>query len=88
MADGEPVLTASDLAEIQGHCDTAEDLIDGIRAWLRLPIPENLTQTDANDLEIRLVANDFEEDEPVALAGDTDGLPSRCLDLAHAGGVA
>lgn len=46
MADGEPVLTASDLSEFE-HYGTAEALLDEIRAWLRLPIPENLSDATA-----------------------------------------
>lgn len=46
MPDGEPVLTLSDLNEFEGRYGTAEGLLEGVQAWLRLPLPQNLSQVD------------------------------------------
>lgn len=86
MADGEPVLTASDLEEFEGRYGTAEALIDGIRAWLRLPIPDGLTELTVEELAIAIVPDDEEdEDEPVEILGDVDGPPGACLRVGHEG---
>jgi hypothetical protein len=45
MGDGEPVLTSSDLDAFE-HFGTAEALLCEVRAWLRLPLPQNLSQVD------------------------------------------
>jgi hypothetical protein len=60
MADGEPVLTASDLEEFE-HYGTAEALLGEIRAWLRLPIPENLSDVNAFTIVIEPEDTDHEE---------------------------
>lgn len=86
MADGEPVLTASDLEEFEGRYGTAEALIDGIREWLRLPIPDGLTELTIEELAIAIVPDDEEdEDEPVEILGDVDGPPGACLRAGHEG---
>jgi hypothetical protein len=43
--DGEPVLTASDLEQFERY-GTAEALLGEIRGWLRLALPENLSEAD------------------------------------------
>ena len=60
MADGEPVLTASDLEEFEGRYGTGEALLDGIREWLRLPIPDSLTELTVEELAIVTVPDDDE----------------------------
>jgi hypothetical protein len=86
MADGEPVLTASDLEEFEGRYGTAEALLDGIREWLRLPIPDSLTELTVEELAIVTVPDDEDdEDEPVEILGDVDGPPGACLRVGHEG---
>ena len=84
MADGEPILTASDLEEFEGRFDTAEALLESIRGWLRLPTPEDLTDLDVGELSIPIVPDEEDEDddhlEPV---GAVEEPPGACL--AHAG---
>jgi hypothetical protein len=46
MPDGEPVLTLSDLNEFEGRYGTAEGLLEGIQTWLRLPLPQNLSEVN------------------------------------------
>jgi hypothetical protein len=60
MADGEPVLTASDLEEFE-HYGTAEALLGEIRAWLHLPLPRNLTELDS--FTIAVEPDDSDDDE-------------------------
>jgi hypothetical protein len=86
MANGEPVLTGSDLEEFEGRHGTAEALIDGIRGWLRLPIPDSLTELTVEELAIVIVPDDEDdEDEPVEILGDVDGPPGACLRVGHEG---
>jgi hypothetical protein len=60
MADGEPVLTASDLDEFE-HFGTAEALLREVRGWLRLPMPETVEEPASGALTI--VVEDDEADE-------------------------
>jgi len=62
MADGEPVLTASDLDEFE-HYGTAEALLGEIRGWLRLPLPRNLEELDR--FTIAVETEDTNDDELV-----------------------
>lgn len=74
MADGEPILTASDLEELEGSSGTAEALLETIKGWLRLPTPENLTDLDPDELSIPIVPDDEENtDETIALVGAANG---------------
>ena len=61
MPDGEPVLTLSDLDEFEGRYGTAEGLLEGIQAWLRLPLPQNLS--DVNGFTIVIEPEDADDDE-------------------------
>jgi hypothetical protein len=51
MADGEPVLTASDLDAFE-HFGTAEALLREVRTWLRLPTPEMVGKMEPGTLSI------------------------------------
>lgn len=90
MPDGEPVLAGSDLEEFEGRYGTAEALLEGIRAWLRLPIPENLTELNPGELGIII---DPDEADPEGLIdivslsiGQAGGAPGECPQLTRAGG--
>lgn len=84
MGDGEPVLTASDLEEFQGCYRNADELIDGIRAWLRLPTPEGLSDLADGELTIVTVPDETDEDDdPVEIIGEVDGPPGACLQLVE-----
>jgi len=83
MADGEPVLTASDLDAFE-HFGTAEALLCEVRSWLRLPIPDSLTELTVEELAIVIVPDD-EEDESVEIVGDVDGPPGACLRVGPEG---
>ena len=86
MADGGPVLTASDLEQFEGRYGTAEALIDGIRDWLRLPIPDSLTELTVEELAIVILPDDEEdEDESVEIVGDVDGPPGAYMRVGHEG---
>jgi hypothetical protein len=61
MPDGEPVLTLSDLNEFEGHYGTAEGLLEGIQTWLRLPLPQNLSEV--NGFTIVIEPEDTDDDE-------------------------
>jgi hypothetical protein len=61
MPDGEPVLTLSDLNEFEGRYGTAEGLLEGVQAWLRLPLPQNLSE--ANGFTIVVEPEDTDDDE-------------------------
>jgi hypothetical protein len=61
MPDGEPVLTLSDLNEFEGRYGTAEGLIEGIQTWLRLPLPQNLSEV--NGFTIVIEPEDTDDDE-------------------------
>jgi hypothetical protein len=61
MPDGEPVLTLSDLNEFEGRYGTAEGLIEGIQTWLRLPLPQNLSEVDGFTIVIE--PEDTDDDE-------------------------
>ena len=61
MPDGEPVLTLSDLNEFEGRYGTAEGLLEGIQTWLRLPLPQNLSQVDGFTIVIEPEDTDEEE---------------------------
>ena len=85
-ADGEPVLTASDLEEFEGRYGTAEALMDGIRGSLRLPIPDSLTELTVEELAIVILPDDEEdEDESVEIVGDVDGPPGAYMRVGHEG---
>jgi hypothetical protein len=60
MADGEPVLTSSDLDAFE-HFGTAEALLCEVRGWLRLPTPETVGEPAHNTLTI--VIEDDESDQ-------------------------
>jgi hypothetical protein len=60
LADGEPVLTWSDLAAFE-HFGTAEALLREVRGWLRLPTPEKVGELEPNTLTI--VIEDDESDQ-------------------------
>jgi len=75
MADGEPILTASDLKEFQGRHDTAETLLAAIRRWLRLPIPRDLTDLADGEQTIEIVPDDPEDED--LLPGSTGGNDGR-----------
>ncbi|MGA9313925.1 MAG: hypothetical protein WBV77_04775 [Solirubrobacteraceae bacterium] len=84
MADGEPILTASDLEEFEGRFGTAETLLNSIRGWLRLPTPEDLTDLGLDELSIPIVPEEEDEDDDrVEIIGAVEDPPSACL--AHAG---
>src|SRR5665213_665961 len=61
MPDGEPVLTLRDLNEFEGRFGTAEGLLEGIQTWLRLSLPQTLSEVDGFTVFIGLVAPDGEE---------------------------
>jgi hypothetical protein len=85
MGDGEPVLTASDLEEFQGRYGDADALLDGIRAWLRLPTPEGLSDLADGELTIVTVPDDTDEnDDRVEIVGEVDGPPGAVLALTSA----
>lgn len=65
MADGEPVLTKSDLEECEGRYGTAECLLENLRKQLRLPVPENLTSLDAFTIDVAPQETDEAEPEEV-----------------------
>ena len=76
MADGEPVLTASDLSEFEGNHSDARELIDAIHAWLRLPIPNDLSDIADDELTIVTVSDcEEEDDDPVEMVGAVAGSP-------------
>lgn len=84
MADGEPLLTASDLEEIESGSLNAEQLIEAIRAWLALPIPNDLTDLADGEVTILTVPDEADEDDdPVEIVGAVEEPPGACL--AHAG---
>jgi hypothetical protein len=56
MADGEPVLTSSDLDAFE-HFGTAEALLREVRSWLRLPTPETVGEMEPGTLSI-VIEND------------------------------
>src|ERR1700677_444874 len=85
MADGEPVLTANDLEEFEGRHGTGEALIEDIREWLRLPIPDSLTELSLEELAIVIAPEEEDEDESVEIVGDVDGPPGACLCVGHEG---
>ncbi|HWY89175.1 MAG TPA: hypothetical protein VNY31_00740, partial [Solirubrobacteraceae bacterium] len=84
MGDGELVLTASDLEEFEGRYGTAEALIQGIQAWLRLPIPQDLSELSTDELAIETVPDD-DQDELCEIVGDVGGPPGACLRLERQG---
>ncbi len=89
MPDGEPVLTASDLQqEFEGRFGTAEGLLEGIQAWLRPPLPENLSEIGSFTVVVKRdepEEDDHEEPEDVrtriAKALDDAQLPSVAADV-------
>lgn len=84
MADGEPLLTASDLEEIEGGSLNAEELIGAIRAWLALPVPNGLTDLADGEVTILTVPDEEDEDDDrVEIMGAVEEPPGACL--AHAG---
>lgn len=85
MGDGELVLTASDLEEFEGRYGTAEALIEGLQAWLRLPIPQDLSELSTDELEIETVPDDDDQDELCEILGDVGGPPGACLRLERQG---
>jgi hypothetical protein len=60
MPDGEPVLTLSDLNELEGRYGTAEGLLEGIQTWLRLPLPQNLSEVNGFTI---VIEPDEDDDE-------------------------
>jgi hypothetical protein len=78
MADGEPVLSASDLEEFASRYGTAEELIAAIRSWLCLPISDSLTQLTVEDLAIVTLPDDDAQDESLEILGNMDGAPDAC----------
>jgi hypothetical protein len=74
MADGEPILTASDLAEFEGRFGTAEALLESIKGWLRLPTPEDLTDLDLDQLSIPIVPDDEEDTETELALAQASGV--------------
>jgi hypothetical protein len=84
MGDGEPVLTASDLEAFEGGYGNADELIDGIRAWLRLPTPDELTDLADGELTIVTVPDETDEDDdPIEIIGEVDGPPDTCLQVVE-----
>jgi hypothetical protein len=82
VADGKPVLTASDLAQFEDRYRDAEALVDAIRAWLRLPIPDGLSDLADGELTIVTVPDETDEDDdPIEILGEVDGSPGACLQL-------
>jgi len=61
MPDGEPVLTLRDLNEFEGRYGTAEGLLEGIQTWLRLSLPQNLSEVDGFTIVIE--PEDTDDDE-------------------------
>lgn len=79
-ADGEPVLTASDLEEFEGRYRNAAELVEAIRAWLQLPIPSDLTDLADGELRIVTVPDETDEDDDrVEIVGAVDGPSGACL---------
>jgi hypothetical protein len=60
MADGEPVLTSSDLDAFE-HFGTAEALLCEVRKWLRLPTPETVGELKPDTLTIVIEGDESEE---------------------------
>jgi hypothetical protein len=84
MGDGEPVLTASDLEEFEGRYGNADELIGGIRAWLRLPTPDELADLADGELTIVTVPDETDEDDdPIEIIGEVDGPPGACLQVVE-----
>ena len=84
MADGEPLLTASDLEELEGGSLKAEDLVEAIRAWLALPVPNGLTDLADGEVTILTVSDEEDEDDDrVEIVGAVEEPPGACL--VHAG---
>jgi hypothetical protein len=74
VTDGKPVLTSSDLEQFEGRCRDAEALVDAIRAWLRLPIPDDLSDLANGEVTIAIVPDDEDEDDdPVEIVSALDG---------------
>ncbi len=69
MADGEPVLTSSDLDAFE-HFGTAEALLCEVRKWLRLPKPETVGELEPDTLTI--VIQDDEPEESFSAARKDD----------------
>lgn len=83
--DGEPVLTDSDLEEFHGRYNAADELIEAIGAWLRLPIPTELTDIADAELAIVTVPDEADEDDDrVETVGAVDGPPGAVLALTSA----
>lgn len=78
LAEGEPVLTASDLEKIEGRSLTTKDLIEAVRAWLSLPIPNGLTGLADGELTIVTVPDETAENEDrVEVVSAVDEPPGR-----------
>ncbi len=61
MSDGEPVLRLSDLKKFEGRYDTAVGLLEGIQTWLRLPVPQTVSEVDGFTIVIEREDTDDEE---------------------------
>jgi hypothetical protein len=84
--DGKPVLRASDLEKLEWR-RTAGVLIEGIRRWLRLPVPDSLEDVDVEELSIVILPDEDEEaDEPVEVLDGLDGAPGTSQRAGHEGG--
>ena len=73
VADGKPVLTASNLEELEDRYRDAGELTDAIRAWLRLPIPNDLTDLADGEVVILTLPDETDEDDDIIeIIGDLD----------------
>jgi len=80
MADGEPILTASDLQEFEGRFGTAEALLESIKGLLRLLTPEELTDLDADEVTIVTVPDEADEDDDhMEIIGAVEEPHGACL---------
>jgi hypothetical protein len=61
MPDGEPAISWRYLNDFEGRYDTADDLLDGVQAWLRLPVPPNLSEVTGFTIVIE--PEDTDDDE-------------------------
>jgi hypothetical protein len=72
MADGEPVLTSSDLDAFE-HFGTAEALLREVRGWLRLPTPETVGELAPGTLTILIEDDESDQFALQTQAGSQEG---------------
>jgi hypothetical protein len=74
VADGKPVFTSGDLKQLEDRYHDAEALVDAIRAWLRPPIPDDLSDLPDGELTIAIVPDEEDEDDDrIEIVSEADG---------------